>query len=107
MSCNCKNKSKKDTNKILKDLGIRDNESDGTDKINRNPLELVLIFIAKTIGFLVGSVLLILIIVPYIIYYLFKTLYFDASIDISELIIYISKKLSLGDYKEIKEEEVN
>lgn len=103
MSCNCKNNSKE----FLAKNGIDLDEINGKlNNENTTPLhEKIIILIAKTFGFLIGSVLISLIVVPFAIYTLFKIIYFDESVDVTGFLKEFSKKMFGKEPKQ--EEEVN
>lgn len=108
MSCNCKSKGKK----FLEENGISANDlkTSVNDEKGTPFHEKIIVFITRTIGFLIGSVLITLIVIPFAIYTLFKIIYFDESVDVSGFLKQFSKKMFAKDpepTEEVNIEEVN
>lgn len=108
MGCNCKSKGKEYLAKNGIDL---DEINSKVEDQNKTPFhEKIIVFITKTIGFLIGSVLISLIVVPFAIYTLFKIIYFDESVDVTGFLKQFSKKMFGKDpepAEEVNLEEVN
>lgn len=85
MGCNCKNKS----GNILA-------ESAGPAKKNLNIGEKIIVFFAKTIGFMIGGLIMSIIVIPFSLYTLFRIIYFEDSIDITGALVNIGKFLGIG-----------
>lgn len=85
MGCNCKNKS----GNIL---------ADGAEpaKKNLNTSEKVVVFIAKTLGFIIGGAIMSVIVIPFSLYTLFKIIYLEESIDITGAMVNVGKFLRIG-----------
>ena len=98
MGCNCKSKG------FLPNGGVNDADNSGL------PLhEKIIIFITKTLGFIIGGAILSIIIVPFSLYALFKIVYFEESIDITGGIIEVGKLLTKdysGEY-DFEDEDVD
>lgn len=88
MSCNCKNKSKK----ILEEKGIYTNEV--SNQNDKSTYEKIINFISKTILFLIGSVLMLLIIIPFSLYTFFNIIYFNDTDDINVTIDLLIEKIT-------------
>lgn len=100
MGCGCKDKG----NGFLPNGGVNDADNSGL-LIH----EKIIIFITKTIGFIIGGVLLAIIIVPFSLYALFKIIYFEESIDITGGLIEFGKILTKdrsGEY-DFEDEDVD
>lgn len=93
MGCNCK----KDSN------GVKAEKSPNKKK---EPIVIKsIILVTKTILFLIGSLITSLIIVPFSIYLLFKIIFLDEGVDVTDSLKSIGKILKKKDKDEEDEEE--
>lgn len=96
MGCNCKGKK-----------GLSNNDNSENKRIDNQPIhEKVIVFIAKTIGFLLGGLIISIIIIPFSLYALFKIIYFEESIDVTGAMVMIGKMLSKGEPKGEVDDEI-
>jgi hypothetical protein len=85
MGCSsCKDKSKG----FLPNGGVNNADNSGLSLVEK-----IVIFITKTIGFIIGGAILTVIIIPFSLYTLFKIVYFEESIDITGALISLGNRL--------------
>ena len=94
MGCNCKN----DKNSV--------GTNDTTSQKEKQPLIIRgIVFITKTLLFLIGSVIASIIVIPFSVYMLFKAIYLNEGIDITNTLVNVGKTLKKKETDDDDEEE--